>query len=89
MISELWIFVWLEAGSKPMPFSRRSIALREMPTEARDRDSTAKALTYWHSSGEEHRRLLRVRRERPGGRAAKQRDECAPSCMSRKEHCEG
>src|SRR5262249_2563069 len=28
-------------------------------------------------------------RERPRCRAAEQRDEVAPSCMSRKEHCEG
>jgi len=34
--------------------------------------------------------LLRPRRERPrSSRAAEQRDELAPSCMSRKEHCEG
>jgi len=35
-------------------------------------------------------RLLRARSERPRHcRAAEQRDELAPSCMSRKEHCEG
>ena len=33
--------------------------------------------------------LLRARRERPCGRAAEQRYERAPPCMSRKEHCEG
>jgi hypothetical protein len=37
-----------------------------------------------------HHRLLRARCERPRGcRAAEQRDELAPPCMSRKEHCEG
>src|SRR5262245_58223555 len=36
------------------------------------------------------RRLLRAGRERPRSRrAAEQRDELAPSCMSGKEHCEG
>src|SRR5262244_2463051 len=35
-------------------------------------------------------RLLRPRRERPRRRrAAEQRDERAPPCMSGKEHCEG
>src|SRR5262249_22465498 len=34
-------------------------------------------------------RLLRARREWPRGRAAEQRDELAPPCMSGKEHCEG
>ncbi len=33
--------------------------------------------------------LLRPRRERPRRRAAEQRDELAPFCMTRKEHCEG
>src|SRR5260221_7924731 len=34
--------------------------------------------------------LLRARRERPGcRRAAEQRDELAPFCMTGKEHCEG
>jgi hypothetical protein len=38
--------------------------------------------------------LLRARHERPeqrrsGRRAGEQRDELAPPCMSRKEHCEG
>src|SRR5262249_35041136 len=39
----------------------------------------------------DHRRcrLLRARRERTRGRAAEQRDELAPPCMSGKEHCEG
>jgi hypothetical protein len=33
---------------------------------------------------------LRAGRERPGSRrAAEQRDELAPSCMSGKEHCGG
>ena len=37
-----------------------------------------------------HRRLLRACREGPRGRrAAEQRDQVAPPCMSRKEHCEG
>jgi hypothetical protein len=36
-----------------------------------------------------HRWPLRLRRERPRGRAAEQRDELAASCMSGKEHCEG
>jgi hypothetical protein len=35
-------------------------------------------------------RLLRARRERPGGRrAAEQRDEVAALCMSGKQHSEG
>ena len=33
--------------------------------------------------------LLRARRERPRRRAAEQRNELAPPCMSGKEHCEG
>src|SRR5262249_3197522 len=33
-------------------------------------------------------RLLRVRRARPRGRAAEQRDELAAPCMTGKEHCE-
>ena len=37
-----------------------------------------------------HRHLLRPRHERPcSRRAAEQRDELAPPCMSEKEHCEG
>src|SRR5262249_19592116 len=36
-----------------------------------------------------HRRLLRARRERPRRGSAEKRDELAPPCMSRKEHCEG
>jgi hypothetical protein len=33
--------------------------------------------------------LLRARRERPGDcRAAEERDEIAPPCMTQKEHCE-
>ena len=36
-----------------------------------------------------HRSLLRARHERPRRRAAEQRDERAPPCMSGKEHCEG
>jgi hypothetical protein len=34
-------------------------------------------------------RLLRTRRERPGSRAAEQRDELAPLRMTQKEHSEG
>src|SRR5262249_25455324 len=33
--------------------------------------------------------LLRARRKRPRCHTAEQRDELAPPCMSRKEHCEG
>src|SRR5262249_52855881 len=37
-----------------------------------------------------HSAWLRARRERPRcRRTAEQRDEIAPPCMSRKEHCEG
>src|SRR6516162_966183 len=36
-----------------------------------------------------HSRLLRARRERPCGRAAEESDECAPLCMSVKQHSEG
>src|SRR5262249_32621020 len=32
--------------------------------------------------------LLRTRRKRPSRRAAEQRDELAPPCMSGKQHCE-
>src|SRR5262249_16635744 len=39
-------------------------------------------------SDHRHCRLLRPRRERPRRRGSEQRDELAPPCMSRKEHCE-
>ena len=42
-----------------------------------------------HADAPQPLALLRVRRERPRGRAAEQPNERAASCMSGKEHCEG
>jgi hypothetical protein len=57
-------------------------AMRERPTtlrEARERFGNVP-----------QKRIAILRRERPRRcRAAEQRDELAPPCMSRKEHCEG
>jgi hypothetical protein len=55
---------------------------------------TAHGAMSWVSPASPHRhrhfgRLLRARSERPRRRrAAEQRDELAPPCMSGKEHCE-
>jgi hypothetical protein len=71
-----------DAVAFDVPFFRKAVA----------ECNYARPQLRWRSTVEESdhgHRLLRARRERPRSRAAEQRYELAPPCMTRKEHSEG
>ena len=66
--------------------SSRSRCTKAASPWASGRSRGSRPRTRWSAAS----RLLRACRQRPRGRrAAEQRDELAPPCMSGKEHCEG
>src|SRR5262249_24115066 len=68
----------LDPAELAKPFQKRGVPRALRPTRSRAEKPDRRQL------------LLRARRERPrSDRAAEQRYELAPPCMSRKEHCEG